>query len=387
MRLRANAMLSATPWTCGLCGVLWLVIRVCAGLSGTVLCGADSQVYLPLIFHSEAKPLRTTACLELTEHLNPDPRWWEAPDDGSHPAESAFKAVLAAIKSKQPSALLALCDRDHGRDPKRFPEQAQALAQQFARVQILSVPRSYEFDGLVVFFMRMRFGEREFSAPFVFSHGADGSLGFLPYRTDRLGYLLLNDWFNALDGPAFAGKGMYLDGNEKNLATHRIPLAVSPGSATTNTPRAWLHLRGASINTTGTLAPIVDRVLGVMGQMQVALENPGIDDFLPYLTPEGGGQLKKWFTGASEVEQHGYKTVLKEQHPFFVFDAAPLVVVYTYSQASARTVEVMYFTLSEDERLLWTNSSHVTVADQVFKKGPLYQAALGDEPFKSIEIK
>jgi hypothetical protein len=45
---------------------------------------------------------------------------------------------------------------------------------------------------------------------------------------------------------------------------------------------------------------------------------------------------------------------------------------------------VLYFTEASDRRLLWTNSAYITVADQVFKQGPLLTAAGSAKPFTGL---
>jgi len=50
-------------------------------------------------------------------------------------------------------------------------------------------------------------------------------------------------------------------------------------------------------------------------------------------------------------------------------------------------VQVLYFTAAPDKRLLWTNSSQLTMADGVFKQGPLFAAAGSTKPFSSLAIK
>jgi hypothetical protein len=51
------------------------------------------------------------------------------------------------------------------------------------------------------------------------------------------------------------------------------------------------------------------------------------------------------------------------------------------------TVQVMYFTVRSDNALLWTNSSHITVSDKIFKRGPLYNAASLPRPFSNVATK
>jgi hypothetical protein len=103
------------------------------------------------------------------------------------------------------------------------------------------------------------------------------------------------------------------------------------------------------------------------------------------VTPEGAGRLKPWLETAPASEADAYKTAFIEQEPFFVFDESPLVVVYTRTRPGQ--IQVLFFTASADKRLLWTNSSYITVADQVFKQGPMLAAAGAARPFSGLLLK
>jgi hypothetical protein len=95
--------------------------------------------------------------------------------------------------------------------------------------------------------------------------------------------------------------------------------------------------------------------------------------------------LRDWFTSAGQKDREGYITAFVDQQPFFVFDESPLVVAYTRTRGGE--VHALYFTVAADKRLLWTNSSHITVSDQIFKQGPLFAAAASKQPFSDLVIK
>ena len=48
---------------------------------------------------------------------------------------------------------------------------------------------------------------------------------------------------------------------------------------------------------------------------------------------------------------------------------------------------MLYFTFAADKRLLWTNSSYLTVWDRVFKQDPLFAADGSTKPFSRLAIK
>jgi len=362
-----------------------MVIAVALSLGcGAAAAGPGHPAYLPMIFHAESQSIRTTACLQVVERAYPQSAWWEDTRSTLDAPERALKAVIAAIKQKDRAALYQQSHPTLGRDPKRFDDQAKAFFQQFEVLELVAMPRAYEFDGLAVFFAKIRFKQQTFFAPFIFASEDDGSFGFLPYRTDTVTYQLVDDWFNSMWGPAATANPAYCTGEDIKRATHRVSPVPSSGTANWAGPRSSLFLVGASLDTPGRLTTLVSRVTATIKDLKSALAGRGIDDFAERLTPEGARRVKEWFATADQTERRRYQAAITEQQPFFLFDASPLVVVYTKSPV---VVQVMYFTFKAGNRLLWTNSSYITVADRVFKRGPLYDAAAPDQPFSSIALK
>jgi hypothetical protein len=354
-------------------------------------CGAASAaqssrtVYLPMTFHAEARPLRTSACLRVTERAYPQSAWWDDPAADATPAERAFKAVIAAVKSKNRDALFNLSDPAQGRDPARFDKQAAAFFEQFSTLEMTAVPLEYEFDGLALFFAKFRFRGKTFYAPLAFAYGSDGTPGFLPYRTEQLTYFLVRDWFDAPWGPNSTDAPSYCTDEEVKRATFRVALADPPAG----TPKqAWgpsyLLFSGASLDAPGQSAGLTARIKSTSAQLNASLAGRP-EDLIKHMTPEGGNRLKEWLASAEESERRQYMSAVMDRHPFFVIDASPLLVVYTRSSAGA--VNVMYFTTAADNTLLWTNSSHITLSDKVFKHGLMYDSALSDKPFANSAIK
>jgi len=368
------------------------VLRRCIAVVGSLALGYGAamaeqshRVYLPLTFDTEARAIRTTACLQVNERLYPDSAWWEDGSGNAAAPDRALKAVIAAMKRKDRTALFQLSDPGEGRDPKRFDEQAEAFFRQLEVIHLVAVPRAYEFDGLVVFFGKFRSKKEMAFVPLAFAHEDDGSFGFLPYRTERLTYRLVNHWFDATWRQAATANPTYCTGQDVKRATHRISLASSAGPQKHAWSPSSLFLAGASFEKPGEHTDLVVRAKSAITEMKSRLVNDDVDGFVKHLTPEGGARLKQWFASADQTDRSRYRGALTEQEPFFLFDASPLVVVYTRSPRGI--VQVMYFTLHPTNRLLWTNSSHLTTSDRVFKQGPLHDAALLDTPFKSIAIK
>lgn len=235
-------------------------IAMALGLT-TLYCAAamsarELPVYLPMTFHTETQAIRTSACVQVRERIYPpQPTPWGGFSGDTDPAERAFAAVMGAIKRKDREALLQASDPTEGREPKTFDKQAAAFFKQFETIQLVAVPRAYEFDGLVVFFTRLWLNAQTIFAPFVFVRESDGSFGFLPARTEQLTYLLVSDWFLASWGPAATGQPAYCPAEEVKRATHRVALDSSAGSQARQDP-SYLLLRGASLDSPGALNAI-----------------------------------------------------------------------------------------------------------------------------------
>ena len=359
-----------------------IVVAGLLGLgSGMATADSGHLVYLRTVFSAEGQPIRTTACLQVAERLYPHTAWWEDSRGPADAPERALKAVIAAIDRKDRVALLRLAHPTLGRDPTQFDQQANAYFQQFGAINLVAIPRAYQFDGFMVFFMNLRLKDQMFSGTLVFASEDDGSFGFLPYQTTAVTYRLVQDWLG-LSAPTATIGPTYCDPGDIKRATHRIAFGASPGVPTQASHPSLLFLTGAPIDSPGALAPLAAQMTSALERLKSALANGG--EFDKYMTPEGGKRLKDWFASADPSERRNYAALVAEQQPFFVFDASPLVVVYTRSRAG---VQVMYFTLTADKQLLWTNSSSAVVADKVYKRGPLYDAARLDKPFSSLAIK
>src|SRR5215813_4719439 len=370
---------AAIRYVCGAALKLMCVAAVLALGFSQAIADDSHLAYLPMTFHAEGQDIRTTACLQVTEHVYSESNWWEGATGNASAPERAFKGVMAAIQHSDRDGLLRLSDPQEAKDPKHFDEQASAFFQQFRNLEVVGVPLAYDFDGLAVFFPKLRSQRRIFFAPFIFASETDGSFGFLPRRTRQVTYQLVNDWVQATWGPTGNAHPTYCTDDDIKRATHRVSLVSS-------SKEAWhpsqLFLRGASFDAPGELGDLVASTRSAIEGMKAAFAK-GIDEFVKHLTPEGGSYLKQWFISAESKEREQYWAAIADQKPFFLFDLSSVVVVYT--RPPMGQVQVMYFTFGAKHELLWTNASHVTVMDTVFKAGPLYDAASSKErPFSSV---
>ena len=339
------------------------------------------SVYLPMIFHAESQALRTSACLEVSERVYPQAGWWERPSADFTRPEAAFQAVITAMKSKDHAALLRLSDPAQAKDSHDFDQQATAYFEQLAAVEIVAVPRAYEFDGLVVFFVKFQAAGKALFAPFVFTYKQQGSLGFLPSRTQKVTFRLTKDWFDSKWGPSSTQDPTYCpdqDVKRANYAVSLVPLS-EVGQATGQPSR--LLLMGAPVDTSGSLSSLAARIRSANDALKSDLSPSSLDAFVKYLTPEGGSRLKKWFASAGDNERQEYIKAFKEAQPFFFFDASSVLIVYA---KTPKEIVQVYFVPGPGNELLWTNSSNSTVADQVFKQGPLYISASKIKPFSDL---
>ena len=211
---------------CGIGRSVRIAIAAASALGvgyGGVASAQDTRtVYAATTFNAEAGPRPTAACLQLTEREYPSTAWWENADGHNSGPDRAFKSVIAAIKQKDRAALLKLTDPAQAGDTARFDQQASAFFQQFQSIQLLDVPRAYEFDGMVVFFGKFQSARQTVFVPLAFAREGDDSFGFLPARTDihTLTFTVVSDWF-APSGAA-ADAPTYCTDSDVKRATHRV---------------------------------------------------------------------------------------------------------------------------------------------------------------------
>ena len=299
-------------------------------------------MFAPVTFHAEAGDLRTRACLQLTERAYPATAWWESASGVAGAPERALGSVIAAIKQKDRGALLKLTDPVQARDTARFDKQAGAFFEQFQSIRLIAVPRAYEFDGLVVFFGKFQSTRQTAFVPLVFAHEAEDTFGFLPSRTNKASFRIVDDWF-APSGSAAADTPSYCTDADVTRATHRVSLVPS-----TQRPSALL-LTGAPLDASGPLSAVATQVKTTIDRMKAALRADDIDAFVRDMTPDGGNRLKQWFATAAKTERDPYKAAFVDQQPFFVFDESPLLVVYV--RTGQRDVQAPFFPVAPAGRL------------------------------------
>lgn len=102
------------------------------------------------------------------------------------------------------------------------------------------------------------------------------------------------------------------------------------------------------------------------------------------MTAQGAASLQQWYGTAAMADRERYFASLRGLKPLFLFDASPLIVVYVHT---AEGIQVLYFTAgAKPGELHWTNSSFLSIVDEIFKKGPLFSAATAERPFQDLAI-
>jgi hypothetical protein len=352
--------------------------------SNAAMAESSRSVFLPLIFDS-GHSIRTTACLNVMMRTYPQSSWWEYFDGKAGTPEFAFKAMVLAAKNKKKTALYKLISPSQRGDSKRFDQDATQFFKMMEAYAQMEVPMAYEFDNSVVFPVRIKQGDKVSYLIFLFANEA-GHYKFLPYGSEEMNYEIVRDWINSKLGLSGVGEPEYCTDEIIKRASHRLSLSNSTISKSALHP-SYLYFTGASLNKSESPSAIVKQVLSTVEAIKSDLESPdsgGVDRFIKHLTPDGGMGLKEWFSTASQLDLSNYKRAIIEQHPFYIIDALPLVVVYTKSPGGSS--QVMFYILSESNQLLWTHSSYITASTKLFTRGPLRDSSMENIPFASSKI-
>ena len=364
-----------------------MILRLRSSSLILLLCARSlpaAAVYVPLTFHAEQETIKTNACLEVNEWVYPQTStststWNGFGKPSPNPAEAALEAVVAAIRQKDRNRLAQLSDPEATAKAQEFDKQAGAFFSQFAAVKLASVPRAYALDGLAIFLGDFQTTSGRIFVPLVLRGQSDGTFRFLPSRTQQIALTLISDWFEAPWGPAKSAAPSYCSTADTSRATHRAPLTGA--RPVPLSPAGLLYLRESppATNQTG------GRLMPAVGRIQTSIAKGDIQQLLPLMTKGGANRLKAWYDKASTPERNAYMESLAGFKPFFAFDAAPLTIVY--GRDASGSIHVMYFTTASNGATLWTNSSHVTSADEVFGHGVLLEQASLSPPFRGIELK
>ena len=326
--------------------------------------------YLPLAFHAEGEPIRTAACLEV-RHLGPETQF------GGY--GTRLDALVDAMEQGDRERLLALSHPVLGRDPDRFASQATAFIQQFKALELADVRWAFEFAGFVVFVAEVVYGAKSALVPFVFAHQEDGTIGFLPYRSDDLRFRTFIWWLDMVRTTPSEAFAPFCRQDTVARATHRIPVPDGPFARP-----AYVLLSGTPI---GTDAPQPAQSRGIRAKLagiQRLLADGRLEALRQHMTAKGWRHLNRWYDDASEDERARYARTIAEQEPVVVFDAHPLSIIYTKTPTGA--VGVLYFIRDDTGALVWANANHVSYIDEIFKTGPLYTAVSQDDWSRTFSL-
>ena len=99
MRIMTHGGCSTSTHAVAVC-VLMAMLAVFGIGCGEAMAQNRQSVYIPMILDSEAKRIKTTACLGVTERSYTQSDWWKDLRGNEDAPERAFKSVMAAMKSK-----------------------------------------------------------------------------------------------------------------------------------------------------------------------------------------------------------------------------------------------------------------------------------------------
>jgi hypothetical protein len=344
--------------------------------SGGLLAAATAKlVHIPLTFHAESKPIVTTTCLGVLERAYPANQTgeWTTFGPQSDAAERTLESTIAAFRAKSKEVLARLTDGP-SLPASEFDKQAAIFFSQFDRLQLLDIPRAYELEDFVVFFGIFRLNAKVTPATLIVRTSPQPR--FLLKRSQAASIELVTDWF----GREWIGNGssnlQYCSATALAGLTQRLPLP----QVRTRAPE--IHFRGVPGSASAQTAMEAKAALNGITK---AVSATNVKLLLPFMAPEGARRLSEWYETASNDEKAVYLNSLAGLEPIALVDAGALQVIYV--QKDKNPVQVMYFVKDAGGSFRWTNSSHVTVSDLIYKNKVMLDSATNKVPFESLRIK
>ena len=359
-------------------GLAVMAVALSAALCAPALRAAPQStraVGIPMPFESETARLLTSACMAGTERIYGADPWWSGPADSkADAAENAVRAVIAAIKSQDREALLRASDPSSVADRAQFDRQATAFFSQMQSTRIDSVPLAYDMGGLVVFYVKFHLEGGMPYASLSFTRSSQGTVAFLPVRSSQTALRLIDFWFATSVKSSPEGRPTFCPDDTMKRATQSVTLP----------PGIKLLLTGGRVDGKGAVAAVAGKARTAVTRIATAAKAGNAGEVGNHMTAAGSQRLQQWNATATPAERAQYFDALKGMKPVFVFDASPLVVTYV---STPQGMQALYFTPGAKGDLLWTNSSHITSADEIFKKGSLLAAASTDPPFQNLAVR
>lgn len=362
--------------------VIICLILLFSSLGGDWVFASDKELkYIPIIFYSNPKPILTGLCLSVTEYAYPQTRWWENSNKNNSQADKSFIDTLKAIKQKNASELLELSHPTYGRDLKLFKQQSDAYFKQFEKIEVLSTSVAYSFDGFYIFYAKLTFNKKTAYAPFVFALTDEGEYKFLPYRTEKLSYVLVDNWFNSEWGKGKTETPAYCKNESIANATHKYALSTKQDSS-------HLYLDGFGFDSPQGRKELTERFITITNTIanSVKPENkrlPDIQKIADLLFPDEADKFLKWYASATDEEKSSYLKSFENIKPLFLFDAYPLSVLYV---STNKGVQAMYFISDQNEKWIWANAFLIAEIDKLFKSDTFYKSALNTPPFSNFSL-
>lgn len=338
----------------------------------------DKLVYFPMTFYSEINPIKSSACLEVSERAYLTSKWWVTANGKLSGVELQLREVVDAMKKGDKDRLWDLSDRIDGHDTKEFNDQASAFFQQIKMIEIVDVPKSYIFDGLIVFLAKLQAQDKFSYITLAFAAQTDGTYKFLPYDTKHISYLIFNGWVNAPWG-INSDNPSYCDAKAISDASYKIPL----GAFRNYGSPSFLYFNGSNFEANTNM---INGDMKLVTKTFDSINNSNINDiekFASFFTRDFGDSLKTWLKTAPQSEKDRFESQIKGQHPIFLINAKPLYIVYS---KNALGLQVWYLISNgSNGNLVISNMSHLTISDNIFKAGLLFEEAKEDRPFDKFK--
>ncbi len=351
----------------------------------TVRAGEAHDVRVPLIFSLEGIDIKTSACVLVKEQVYgmKGVTWQGFRDKAQEFPENLLKETIGAMRNKNSKRLQELTHPTLGRNSQKFGQAAIGYFRVFSDLTINQVWGSYRFDDLLVFFLKIQLARSSGFANFRYSLvGETGVYGFLPYDSGQsLTLQFLSGWFQSDWGPAKSIPPAYCTPFLLKEMTHKVELDYTNSHLKYS---SRLLLIGSPLKEISKDRHPYNELQNKISALRKALQVGNWEDYFAEFTERGKKRVTDWFQKSKKEERQKYKDSFINQEPFFVFNAAPLFVVYTHTRSNG--VQVIYFVKDRNGQFLLANAAYATTADRVFKSQRFINEATGDKPFEKWKI-
>ncbi len=321
--------------------------------------------------------VRTTACLELVERFYDKARPWDVfKKAAKRSPEINLVRIADAIKTRNKSRFFSAVHPVLGSEPKLLNEQWSAYSDLSTGLQFDSVKGYVKFGEYLVYVVSMAYGKEVFDSSYAFALDQQGKYRFLPYNVEDLLYKAVMEWGESDWG--WGNQRTYCSGKDVERTNMRIPFSQET-KYKKHYPKVML--KGHDVTSgNGNSAPVYRKITKQISNMFAALIAGDVEHYYPYLTKPARAEMRKWYPEATDVQIARFVQSFEDVKPVFVLDADPMYIVYV--QTAAFGIRAMFMLDDGKGRYIWTNSSHITPLDAIFKQSMVKKAAAQKIPFQ-----